>query len=1159
MSSLVRGERSYSSVGYRWFVEFLKDVSHISRSMIVLFSKDGRCLEVIPEVEKSSSLSLWLALVGLQYGEVLSGKSLESFTRGFSLALKQGRSERVVLLEMGVSGSFMKVGIGTEDDLFVAWVQEQEMLVDDENSLASYIKNFRRRTSWLSIPLLLIDPDNGRIVMANTAAISFYGYTQDELERLTVYDLNSLPEAYVKPRLQEAATNPRERYELSHRLKHGEIRDVVSHPAPIVVFEKTFVISAIVDVTEQNRALGELAASEVRFRELFRNLASGVAIFTVFDDNRVVFLDFNPAAERIAKVTSEEVVGRDLVEMFPGIYEYGLYDAILKVNETGNPVTIEPKYYRDSIREGWRQSFVYQLVSGEIVVVFDDVSAFKVSEQKLLDNQRLLDFLFQSMSQGVVFTDVHGGITKFNPAARRLLGGDKGIELNASPEDYIAQPLDAHGNPIPYERMPLSLAQVLRKPVMNYLVSAFLPKRNKRLWLTISCVVVEQLVGAMPDIIVVVEDVSQRIDDERKLVLNLDTFSQIFLKNTLPMLVVDSDTLRVKRANDAALEFYAVKTPEELDLFGISDLPEDELRRQFYIASQNQSGVIEVTQHRAQGDDRVVELHFKKVNLGHSPAVLCTTVDITERKRALDILQKARRELAHEVHMQTADLLRINNSLLDQIRRREIAEQELRDREQQLRLMYNNALAGFYRSLENEGGLVVYCNPYFANLLGYESVDQVLSVVNLVDHFSSARYAAYVDQVIKTGNAVYEFNFRNLRGEEVWVLNYSRYFKDKGYVEGVVVDITDRKRMEKLLFRREQRFRALVENSSDMIMHLKPDGTIIYMSPLVTKSLFDGKLMVREDNVLSLIPLEDRGRFRLFLDQMIETPNKVRQENFRMVLANGAIRTYEYTGQMLIGDPEYEGLVLNAHDVTDSIRINEEMSRALKKEQELNSHKNQFISTVSHEFRTPLTNISLNLQLLEKYVSEGKVEGMGVGIVRISKAVKRLTALVSEVSLISRDQSGRLEFHPVPMLYSELVRGVQEQIGYMLRSNIVLEISDSPNVEVLADTKLLFHIADNLLGNAIKYSPEKGSVLLKMGLTESKTLVLAVRDEGIGIPEADLKYIFEPYFRASNSKGFGGTGIGLSLVKRCVDLHGGSVSILSTLGEGTSVEVCIPL
>ena len=151
-----------------------------------------------------------------------------------------------------------------------------------------------------------------------------------------------------------------------------------------------------------------------------------MAIFAVQPNGQIVFLDFNPVAERIARVTCEEVLGKELVQMFPGAHEYGIYDAILSVNKTGKPVAIEPKYYKDSVREGWRQSFVYQLISGEIVVVFDDVSAFKISEQKLIDNQRLLDFLFQSMSQGVVFVDVKGDITRFNPAARRLLGGLRG-------------------------------------------------------------------------------------------------------------------------------------------------------------------------------------------------------------------------------------------------------------------------------------------------------------------------------------------------------------------------------------------------------------------------------------------------------------------------------------------------------------------------------------------------------------------------------------------------------------------------------------------------------------------------------------------------------------------------------------------------------------
>jgi hypothetical protein len=160
--------------------------------------------------------------------------------------------------------------------------------------------------------------------------------------------------------------------------------------------------------------------------------------------------------------------------------------------------------------------------------------------------------------------------------------------------------------------------------------------------------------------------------------------------------------------------------------------------------------------------------------------------------------------------------------------------------------------------------------------------------------------------------------------------------------------------------------------------------------------------------------------------------------------------------------------------------------------------------------------------------------------------------------LVSKEQSGRLKFTPEEHNSNILIDSIIEQIDYLFQPFVQVEVLKGIPRSILADRGLLVHIIDNVLNNAIKFSPNQGIVKFSLKL-ESKRIKVVVKDNGIGIPQDEVRFLFDPYFRASNISNISGSGLGLSIVKRCVDLHNGEISIKSMEGKGTTVTILVPL
>lgn len=234
-----------------------------------------------------------------------------------------------------------------------------------------------------------------------------------------------------------------------------------------------------------------------------------------------------------------------------------------------------------------------------------------------------------------------------------------------------------------------------------------------------------------------------------------------------------------------------------------------------------------------------------------------------------------------------------------------------------------------------------------------------------------------------------------------------------------------------------------------------------------------------------------------------------------------------------------------------------EALRALEQQKELNRLKSEFISLVTHDFHTPLVSIQGFTSLLRQGCPNLPIETQQRYFNKIDASVEHLMYLLEQVLLIGKSESGKLQCYPTSVnleaFCGELIESFQLQ-----SDRHPIEFSYTGNkTTVEIDPTLLRQILINLLTNAIKYSPENSSV----GLTveyQASAIAFQVQDRGIGIPLEEQSRLFEPFYRCSNVKSVRGSGLGLAVVKTCVDAHNGQIQITSQVGQGTIVTIQIP-
>jgi signal transduction histidine kinase len=235
-----------------------------------------------------------------------------------------------------------------------------------------------------------------------------------------------------------------------------------------------------------------------------------------------------------------------------------------------------------------------------------------------------------------------------------------------------------------------------------------------------------------------------------------------------------------------------------------------------------------------------------------------------------------------------------------------------------------------------------------------------------------------------------------------------------------------------------------------------------------------------------------------------------------------------------------------------------EALQALEREQELNRLKSEFVSMVSHDFRSPLTTIQGFALLLRDAGDQLEPTKQIQFLTKIEGAVEQMLNLLDRVLLIGQADLEALKFEPqvfdLKTICLELIGTLQITYG---QTHQIELLSQGAVERVYLDPNLCQTILDNLLSNAIKYSPQGGPISLELN-RQDQALEILVKDHGIGIPEANLARLFEPFQRGSNAAQLQGTGLGLAIVRKCVEAQSGTITVKSQLGMGTQFRLLLP-
>jgi PAS domain S-box-containing protein len=391
-----------------------------------------------------------------------------------------------------------------------------------------------------------------------------------------------------------------------------------------------------------------------------------------------------------------------------------------------------------------------------------------------------------------------------------------------------------------------------------------------------------------------------------------------------------------------------------------------------------------------------------------------------------------------------------------------------------------------------------------------------------------------------------------------------------GEVYGQVVislDVTERMEAEKALRESDERFRALIQNSHDVVQLLSAEGVILYESPSVARVLGYAPEEMIGRRAADFVHPEDVGPRLEGFRQAVGSGGAASTAEIRIRHKDGSWRWIESTGRSLLDDPAVRAVVVNFRDVTDR-KLAEDEIRALNAglEKKVTERTEQleeavreleaFSYSVSHDLRAPLRHIGGFVELLERK-SSGNLDDEGrryLGIV--GQSAKRMDQLISNLlsfSRMSRQELRKSRFNMADLM-GQCVRELQPDVE---GRDILWEIADFP--PAYGDQDLLRQVAANLLSNAAKFTRERGRARIEAGfLREEGQTVYFVRDNGDGF---DMKYadkLFGVFQRLHDSSRFEGTGIGLANVRRVISRHGGRTWAEGKPGEGATFYFSLP-
>lgn len=523
--------------------------------------------------------------------------------------------------------------------------------------------------------------------------------------------------------------------------------------------------------------------------------------------------------------------------------------------------------------------------------------------------------------------------------------------------------------------------------------------------------------------------------------------------------------------------------------------------------------------------------------------VVCVHQDHTARKLAED------------------EILQLNQSLEQRIAERTT---ELRQSEEKFKALFQSSPLGMAR-VSWEGDLL-QVNESFAKMIGYTPEESTqLNYWDITPAKYEAQELLILDIVRREGRfGPFEKEYIHRDGHLVPIVINGMLIESAAGTElwGIAEDITLRREAERALRESERKFRVLFESSSQGVMlhgdnecfaEVNPAAAAIFgYHPADLVGVHPAALgpEFQPDGELSL------NAAKRHIAHCIET-GRSKFEWLHYHAKGHEVLTEVVLTRIPHGEKNLMQAVVT--DISERRRAEMELKWALERERELNHLKSTFVSMVSHEFRTPLGIIQSSAEILDDYLDQLDPAERGEQLQSIIKNSRRMAGLMEDVLLLGRLDARKMEFLPAALDLSALCRRLVDEVHFSTDARCPIEFSTvNLPAEAYADERLLRHILINLLSNAVKYS-RPGSTVIFDASGSAGAVHFRIQDRGIGIPAGEHSGLFEAFRRGSNVGQTPGTGLGLVIVKQCVELHGGSIDLESEPDVGTVFSVIIPL
>ena len=474
---------------------------------------------------------------------------------------------------------------------------------------------------------------SGNLEYLNDAFANMHGYSPDELvgKNLSIFHSpEQLP--VVEAANQQIQETGSFKGELWHVRRDGTVFPTLMHNSLLrdEAGNTIGMIGTLRDISDLKAKEEETKASEAKFRELFNNMSSGVAIYEAKDNgNDFIFKDFNEAAERIDNIKKEDIIGKSVLEVFPGVKEFGLFDVFKRVWETGKPEDHPISLYKDQRISGWRENYVYKLPSGEIVAVYEDITDRKQIEEKLRKEDALKSSILDAIPHAVI------GVRE-----RRITFANDGVEpvFGWKPEELIGKNTRIfYRTDEEYEEIGNRIYPVLEKKRTHTVAEdIYMRRKDGR---DIICRATSARIGETlkeNEIIATFEDVTDRRHAEEALRESEEKYRGLINGMSDTVWVIDFDANFID-VNDASVEVLGYSR-EELLSMGPQDIDTsvgvEEIKGLIEQMPTDEIQLFETTHITKDGKTIPVEVKSSLVTYKGKQVILSIARDITERKRA---------------------------------------------------------------------------------------------------------------------------------------------------------------------------------------------------------------------------------------------------------------------------------------------------------------------------------------------------------------------------------------------------------------------------------------------------------------------------------------------------------------------------------------------